>query len=97
MSRFHGYDEERNEIEIGWTFLARSRWGGIYNREMKHLMLSHAFQFVRSVVLLVDPHNLRSQPAVEKIGGVPVGSRLDAGGRPSVAYQIDASTFDGLI
>jgi len=24
-SRFHGYDEERSEIEIGWTFLARSR------------------------------------------------------------------------
>lgn len=47
------------------------------------------------VVFLADPQNLRSQRAVEKIGGVPVGSRLDAGGRPSVAYQIDASTFDG--
>ena len=30
-SRFHGYDKEKNEIEIGWTFLARSYWGGIYN------------------------------------------------------------------
>ena len=27
-SRFHGYDEEKSEIEIGWTFLARSHWGG---------------------------------------------------------------------
>ena len=27
-SRFHGYDEENSEIEIGWTFLARSHWGG---------------------------------------------------------------------
>src|SRR5271170_4638741 len=27
-SRFHGYDKEKNEIEIGWTFLARSHWGG---------------------------------------------------------------------
>jgi RimJ/RimL family protein N-acetyltransferase len=97
MSRFHGYEEERKEIEIGWTFVARSHWGGIYNRETKHLMLSHALQFVRSVVFVVDPHNLRSQRAVEKIGGVPVGSRLDGGGRPSVAYRIDASTFDGLI
>ena len=33
-SRFHGYDKEKSEIEIGWTFLARSHWGGIYNREM---------------------------------------------------------------
>src|SRR5688572_12245051 len=33
-SRFHGYDEGRSEVEIGWTFLARSRWGGAYNGEM---------------------------------------------------------------
>ena len=25
-SRFHGYDSRRSEIEIGWTFLARSHW-----------------------------------------------------------------------
>src|SRR5438874_12530635 len=36
-SRFHGYDEAKSEIEIGWTFLARSHWGGVYNREMKQL------------------------------------------------------------
>ena len=37
MSRFHGYDEQRGEVEIGWTFLARSHWGGTYNRELKDL------------------------------------------------------------
>ena len=95
-SRFHGYNGTRSEIEIGWTFLARSHWGGVYNREMKQLMLRHAFRFVRSVVFIVDPKNLRSQRAVEKIGAVPVGSRLDASGRPSVAYQIDASMFAEL-
>ncbi len=26
-SRFHGYDEQRSEVEIGWTFLARCHWG----------------------------------------------------------------------
>lgn len=41
-SRFHAYDAEKSEIEIGWTFLARSHWGGIYNNEMKQLMLQHA-------------------------------------------------------
>src|SRR6266571_4146070 len=35
-SRFYGYDEENREVEIGWTFLARSHWGGVYNKEMKH-------------------------------------------------------------
>src|SRR3954453_19826959 len=82
-SRFHGYDAERSEVEIGWTFLARSHWGGRYNGEMKQLMLQHAFRFVSCVVFLVGPQNLRSQRAVEKIGGVRVGWRPDGGGRDS--------------
>ncbi|MCI0740044.1 MAG: GNAT family N-acetyltransferase [Gemmataceae bacterium] len=90
-SRFHGYDEARSEIEIGWTFLARSCWGGAYNGEMKRLMLRHAFRFVNSVIFLVGPHNFRSRRAVEKIGGVRAGSRLDGSGRESVVYRIDAS------
>jgi RimJ/RimL family protein N-acetyltransferase len=89
-SRFDGYDEDKSEIEIGWTFLARSHWGGLYNGEMKRLMLGHAFRFVRSVILLVGPQNLRSQRAVERIGGVRVGSRTDASGRESFVYQITA-------
>jgi N-acetyltransferase len=92
-SRFHGYDQDKSEIEIGWTFLARSHWGGIYNGEMKRLMLRHAFRFVNSVVFLIGPQNLRSQRAMEKIGGVRVGSRPDATGRDSVVYQITASSF----
>jgi N-acetyltransferase len=92
-SRFHGYDGERSEIEIGWTFLARSHWGGRYNGEMKRLMLQHAFRFVDRVVFLVGQQNLRSQRAVEKIGGVRVGSRPDAGGRDSIVYEITATTY----
>ncbi len=92
-SRFHGYDKEKSEIEIGWTFLARSHWGGIYNREMKQVMLRHAFRFVTSVIFLVGPQNLRSQRAVEKIGGLRVGSRPDGTGRDSFVYQITASNF----
>jgi N-acetyltransferase len=90
-SRFHAYDPEKSEIEIGWTFLARSRWGGLYNREMKQLMLGHAFRFVKKVVFLVGPQNLRSQRALEKIGAVRAGSRLDASGLDSLVYQITAS------
>ena len=93
-SRFHGYDEEKSEVEIGWTFLARSYWGGLYNGEMKRLMLAHAFRFVESVVFLIGPQNYRSQRAVEKIGGVRDGSRLNAVGRDSFVYRITASTFE---
>lgn len=93
-SRFHGYDEEKSEIEIGWTFLARSHWGGSYNREMKELMLRHALQFVNSVVFLVGPQNMRSRRAMEKIGGVHAGSRRDANGRDSLVYQITRAAFE---
>ena len=92
-SRFHGYDADSSEVEIGWTFLARSHWGGRYNGEMKRLMLEHAFKFVDSVVFLVGLDNRRSQRAVEKIGGVRVGSRPDASGRESFVYEITAAKF----
>jgi RimJ/RimL family protein N-acetyltransferase len=87
-SRFHGYHEEQSEVEIGWSFLARSHWGGAYNGEMKQLMLQHAFRFVNNVVFLIGPQNLRSQKAVEKIGAVRVGFRPE---RDSVVYRITAS------
>ena len=94
-SRFHGYDEKKSEIEIGWTFLSRTHWGGKYNREMKQLMLRHAFRFVDTVVFLVGPQNFRSQRAMENIGGVRAGSRIDTRGRECVLFQITASTFAG--
>jgi len=96
-SRFHGYDEQKSEIEIGWTFLARSHWGGVYNREMKELMLRHAFTFVEHVVFLVGPQNFRSQRAVEKIGGVRAGSKQDGGGRNSFVYRITACAFAATV
>jgi RimJ/RimL family protein N-acetyltransferase len=72
-TRFHGYDPAKSEIEIGWTFLARKYWGGRYNREMKRLMLDHAFKFVGNVVFYVGENNVRSQKATEKIGGIKSG------------------------
>ena len=93
QSRFHGHDAAKSEVEIGWTFLARSHWGGRYNGEMKRLMLEHAFKFVDNVVFLVGPQNMRSRRAMEKIGGVLVGSRPNGAGRESVVYRVTASTF----
>ena len=87
-SRFHGYDPEDREVEIGWTFLTRSHWGGVWNREMKALMLNHAFRFVHSVVFLIAPDNIRSQRAVEKIGAVREGRRRDAAGRDSLLFRL---------
>ena len=92
-SRFAGYDEANSEIEIGWTFLARSHWGGNYNGEMKRLMLTHAFRFVRRVVFRVGPNNCRSQRALEKIGACYVGleTHPDRGG--SALFEITRDAF----
>ena len=56
-------------------------------------MLRHAFRFVNSVVFLVGPQNVRSQRAMEKIGGVLVGSRPGTGGRESLVYQISGQRW----
>lgn len=90
-SRFNGYHPEASEIEIGWSFLARSHWGGRYNGEMKQLMLQHAFHFVNSVIFLIGPDNIRSQRAVEKIGALRDGSRTDGTGFKSWLYRIHAT------
>jgi RimJ/RimL family protein N-acetyltransferase len=58
---------------------------------MKSLMLGHAFRFVRNVVFSIGPQNIRSQRAMDKIGGVRTGSRTDASGRESFIYSISAS------
>lgn len=91
-TRFYGYDPEKSEIEIGWTFLARKYWGGRYNMEMKRLLLNHAFKFVESVVFFVGVENVRSQKAMEKVGAIKVGMATRAYGNhsptPNLKYVI---------
>lgn len=95
-SRYHGYDGATRVVEIGWTFLARSHWGGVYNRAMKRLMLQHAFQFVDDVLFLIGPRNFRSQRAVEKLGAVRDGDRPDGRGHQSVVYRLSAARWRGI-
>jgi RimJ/RimL family protein N-acetyltransferase len=93
-SRFLACRLDRGEVEIGFTFLARSHWGGRYNGEMKRLMLEHAFRFVRTVAFLIGPSNIRSQKAVERIGAVHAGRRTNEVGRMSEVYEITAAAFE---
>jgi RimJ/RimL family protein N-acetyltransferase len=97
-SRWQGYDPaEGGSVEIGWTFLAPSHWGGNYNRELKRLMLAHAFQYVGRVVFHIGETNLRSRKAMEKIGGrlTDVQEIKHLGGRDVVhaIYEITAKSF----
>lgn len=72
-SRYYEFNPSASSVIIGFTFLARKYWGGKYNGEMKKLMLDHAFKFVKTVLFHVDQSNIRSQKAMEKIGGVKRG------------------------
>ena len=94
------YDSERvepGEIEIGWTFLARSHWGKGTNAAMKALMLGHALVYYPQVVFLVGTTKLRSQRAMAKIGGVLTGrepAQLRNGvAVPHVLFAIDRDGF----
>jgi N-acetyltransferase len=69
-SRYYEYDADKGEIAIGFTFLRRDQWGGTANREMKALMLDHAFASdISRVWFHVGKSNMRSRKAMEKIGG----------------------------
>src|SRR5215510_10659956 len=95
-SRYHGYDAAASEVEIGWTFLARAYWGGVYNGEMKRLMLAHAFAAVRTVLFIVGTGNVRSQRAVEKLGATRRREiRVNASGSESYVYELAAADYAG--
>jgi RimJ/RimL family protein N-acetyltransferase len=67
-SRFYDYSEEKEEITIGFTFLKKEYWGGLYNKELKDLMITHAFTKLEKIFFVVGEKNLRSQKAMAKIG-----------------------------
>ena len=95
-SRYHGYEPAFSEIEIGWTFIVREHWGGATNREVKRLMLDHAFTFVDTVVFWIGKDNLRSQGAMTKIGGVKragLFTRKVTGEKPYIIFEITKSKY----
>lgn len=97
-SRFTAHDPSKRTVEIGYTFLARSHWGTGANRELKALMLAHAFQHVDTVEFVVGVKNFRSRGAMEKLGGKLVRSiaeREPEGDlRESVVYVITKSDWE---
>ncbi len=82
-----------NCIAIGYTFLARSHWGGKYNPALKKLMIDYAFQFVEKIIFHIGAENARSQKAIERVGAKKVGEmEMEYYGEPcklNYVYQID--------
>jgi RimJ/RimL family protein N-acetyltransferase len=71
MTRYYGIEPAHKRISIGYTWYVPEVWGGVENKECKLLLLQYAFevQGFQRVQFDVAHQNIRSQKAVEKIGG----------------------------
>jgi RimJ/RimL family protein N-acetyltransferase len=95
-SRYYDYEPEKKKVVIGYTFLTRDTWGQGHNREVKRLMILHAYTFADQVHFHVDERNLRSQKAMEKIGGRQVDrfQKTSSSGnlRTTLVYELTKDT-----
>lgn len=93
-SRYYDHEPELHRVGLGYTFLVRSRWGGIYNTALKQLMIDHAFTFADTVVFHVWEHNMRSQMAVLKLGAKRVGLQPASGDPGKMNYLFELHRGD---
>lgn len=95
-TRYLALRPEHRGLEIGWTWLAPSRWGTGANVEAKLLMLEHAFERLGCirVEFKTDARNARSRGALEalpaRFEGVFRKHMLVRGGEPrdSAYYSV---------
>jgi RimJ/RimL family protein N-acetyltransferase len=71
-SRFQLHEDDPKAVQIGWTYLDRNYWGIGANKDIKAMMIEHAFSYMDRVLLYIDHQNFRSQAAARKIGAVQV-------------------------
>ena len=96
MTRLYEINPKERTALIGYTWYTPSVWGQVHNRECKLLMLQYIFEEMHfnRVEFRVAHQNIRSQKAVEKIGGVKEGVlrkhgyRNDGSIRHTVIYSI---------
>lgn len=75
MTRAYDLDRRVKKITIGHTWYVPEVWGKAHNKECKLLLLTYMFEDLQleRVDFKVAGQNIRSQKAVEKIGGVREG------------------------
>lgn len=75
MTRLYDINPKDKKLAIGYTWYVPAVWGRIHNKECKLLLLNYVFETLgcSRVEFHVAGQNLRSQKAVEKIGGVKEG------------------------
>lgn len=74
-TRYLDLQRPHRALEIGWTWIGAAWQRTAINTECKLLLLAHAFEALGAhrVTLKTDARNVRSQRAIERIGGVREG------------------------
>lgn len=96
-SRYYEWSPTERSVLVGYTFLVREHWGRGTNREMKRLMLDHAFRWAQVVRFHASPGNLRSRRALEGIGARLEGEHdvlVDGTPSPRAVYAIRAADWN---
>ena len=96
MTRMYFVEPKDKRLEIGHTWYIPAVWGKVHNKECKLLLLQYVFETLEfnRVEFRVAHQNIRSQKAVEKIGGVKEGVlrkfaiRNDGARRDTVVFSI---------
>ncbi len=74
-SRYYDFNPDANSIKIGYTFIGIDFWGKNFNKNMKSLMINHAFEKLENVLFEIGANNIRSQMAISKIGATKIGAQ----------------------
>jgi RimJ/RimL family protein N-acetyltransferase len=96
MTRYYKIEPSQKRLSIGYTWYVPAYWGKVHNKECKLLLLQYAFDELhfQRVEFEVAHQNVRSQKAVEKIGGVKEavlrkhGLHADGTVRDTVVFSI---------
>jgi RimJ/RimL family protein N-acetyltransferase len=103
MTNFIGANAQTGVVEIGGTYIAPSVRGTGFNREMKTLLIDHAFKNgFHTIEFKVDMRNGRSMRAVEKLGAVRVTvleknmTTWTGYVRDTAVFQLDQSAWENL-
>ncbi|WP_147126412.1 GNAT family N-acetyltransferase [Shimia ponticola] len=99
-SRYYSVPDHPEEWAIGYTFLHTDYWGGSWNRELKALMVEHAFVGVDRIWFHIAPDNIRSQIATIRLGAVfeyDANLDLGAGPTPTKCYTLTPSGWSAAI
>lgn len=104
MTRYYSIEPSHKRLCIGYTWYVPEVWGGPENKECKLLLLQYAFETMgfQRVQFDVAHQNIRSQKAVEKIGGIKEavlrkhGLHADGTLRDTIVFSIIDDEWPGI-